>query len=923
MNLRFLSWAMLCGSLALEPVLAADLPDSTVSQPRRLSDALFQAGYTWPAIQGHALWLRQSNLAAQQIEKQALVQLLQEQSRRSPMHEGVSAFVSWWLAQPVTGAEWVPETDPSQLVLHPELDPWLAAADTVHIVPLPVSIAVLDGLGAPCSVAFLPRATVRDYLAACLPGRSVDTVQIVNPGQQPRRLDVAAWNADDEMLAMPGAWIILSPPVLTSVDQDALVQAIATLGPFQEAASRVPALLALDGKDMDPTSSDWGAVGLLQTPTARFRDAGSVSATFSHVRPYSRYNIMLQPFDWLEAGFRYTDVSNRQYGPDSLSGSQTYKDKSIDVKFRLSQETATMPQLALGLRDIGGTGFFASEYVVASKRREEFDFSLGLAWGNLASRGHFSNPFSFLLSDSFDQREVSEIPGATSVNYFKGPTSLLGGVEWHLRDRPLILKLEYDANSYQQEILGNRFDVAFPFNVGATYRWGNNIEAQAALERGNTLSLGFTLHGNLSRLQSAKTADAPSLAIQQDRPRERQDSWTSIAGRIQAQTGSEVLEIRKAADEVKVTLSPPSALYVASRFERAGRVLHDSMDDKVRWFDFKVENVGLPVTQVVVDRDALATRATTWTPVREREPVLSAESPMPATPADELVYQKNPSPAGYQLGVDYSQILGGPNGFLLFQVDAVASGRLSFSRDTWLYGALRGRLYDNYDDFKYDSKSGTLPRVRTDIRRYLTESPIQLANLQLTHVRDLGDDMFVMFYGGYLERMFAGVGAEWLLRPQGSPVAIGVDINRVRQRDFEEGFGLRDYTVTTGHASLYLDTGIQDILAVFKVGRYLAGDVGLTADFSRIFRNGVNMGAYATITSASKQEYGEGSFTKGIYVNVPFDALFDSSARNVSAFNWSPLTRDGGALLNRAAGLYGLLDLRHPRTLGLMSAEKQ
>lgn len=918
MSLRFLSCVLLCSSIVLPSAMAASLPIPAADQPRRLSEALFQAGYSWPAVQGHAQWRRQSNLAAQQGEKLALAQLLREQSQFLPVRDRVETFVVWWLAQPVTGAEWVPETDPNKLTVRPELDPWLAVDDTVSIVPLQASVAVLDGLGEPCAVAFLPRATVRDYLAACKIESGVEAVQIVSPGQLPRRIETAAWNADDEALAMPGSWIILPPQMLTAPDQEAFVRAIATLGPFQAAAAQVPELLALPARELVPTSGDWGGVGLLQMPTARSRVAGSVAATFSLVQPYARYNIMLQPLDWLEVGFRYTDVRNRPYGP--LAGSQTYKDKSIDVKFRLSQETETLPQLALGLRDIGGTGFFAGEYLVASKRQNDFDFSLGLGWGNLATRGHFSNPLSLLLSDSFDDRDTDFTPGAANTDYFKGPTSLFGGVEWHLRDRPVTLKLEYDANSYQQEILGQRFDVAFPFNFGATYRWGKHVEAQAALERGNTFSLGFTLHGDLSKLASEKTSDARPLTIDYGRPKNRQGNWAEIADSIRAQTGAEVLAIRKTTDEVKVTLTQPNALYVASRFERAGRVLHATMDDQVRWFNLDVENSGLPVTRVVVDREALALRATTWTPVDEREPVLAMEIPMPPNPAEEVVFQQGPSVGGYRLGLDYGQTIGGPDGFILFQVDAVASGRFNFSSDTWLYGALRARLYDNYDDFKYDADSG-LPRVRTDIRSYLTESPIQLTNLQLTKVRDIGDDMFVMFYGGYLERMFAGVGVEWMLRPQGSSVALGVDINRVQQRNFDGGFGLRDYSVTTGHASVYLDTGIQDILAVLKVGRYLAGDIGLTGDLSRVFRNGVTMGGYATLTSASKAEFGEGRFTKGLYVSIPFDALFERSARNASSFNWTPLTRDGGAILSRAFGLYGLTDLRHPRTLGLMSAE--
>ena len=64
-------------------------------------------------------------------------------------------------------------------------------------------------------------------------------------------------------------------------------------------------------------------------------------------------NVMLQPLDGLEAGFRYTDISNRLYGPADLSGSQSMKDKSFEIKARLWNESAWLPAMAAGIRDLG------------------------------------------------------------------------------------------------------------------------------------------------------------------------------------------------------------------------------------------------------------------------------------------------------------------------------------------------------------------------------------------------------------------------------------------------------------------------------------------------------------------------------------------------------------------------------------------
>src|SRR5690606_21891750 len=113
------------------------------------------------------------------------------------------------------------------------------------------------------------------------------------------------------------------------------------------------------------TQSDFGGVGLLQTPTARFAEDGGFSFNANRVSPYSRYSISITPLPWMEGTVRYTALTNRRY---SDGEDQSYKDKAIDAKFRLWQESYWMPQLALGFVDMGGTGLFSSEYFVANKR---------------------------------------------------------------------------------------------------------------------------------------------------------------------------------------------------------------------------------------------------------------------------------------------------------------------------------------------------------------------------------------------------------------------------------------------------------------------------------------------------------------------------------------------------------------------------
>ena len=71
----------------------------------------------------------------------------------------------------------------------------------------------------------------------------------------------------------------------------------------------------------------------------------------------------------------------------------------------------------------------------------------------------------------------------------------------------------------------------------------------------------------------------------------------------------------------------------------------------------------------------------------------------------------------------------------------------------------------------------------------------------------------------------------------------------------------------------------------FSFGEYLAGDEGATIDFSRSFENGTKFGVFATFTDVGSDEFGEGSFDKGIYFNIPI-------YQNFVNYTWRPLTKD-------------------------------
>jgi len=672
-----------------------------------------------------------------------------------------------------------------------------------------------------------------------------------------------------------------------------------------------------------PTASDWGGIGLLQTPTARMADEGELAFTASHTSPYSRYNMVLQPLPWLEGAFRYVSVANRRYGPEWLSGTQNYKDKSIDLKVRLLEESRWVPEVAAGFRDLGGTGLFSSEYLVASKRIGYFDASVGLATGYIGNRGDFRNPLT-AIDDRFETRPRAQGTGSlNSDGMFRGPVGVFGGVAYQTPWDALQLKLEYDGNDYKHEPQGNNQRQKSPFNVGASYAVNNNVHLHLGWERGDLAMFGITLRTNLAQASSmAKVLDPIPMPLKQRPATAVPESehntnvvtelfdWSGVANQLEQNAGLRVQSISQRGAEVIVTGEQRRFYYPAQGIGRAARILDGELPADVAWFTVQNTRLGVPIVETSIERRAFVDYAQDRTALSTLTGHI--EMAPPAVQRSEILYKAPLRRFDGGFNVSYQQSLGGPDGFVLFQVAGTYSANVYFARNLWLSGTASYNAYNNYDKFRYDAPS-RLPRVRTNVRRYMTTEDLTLPSLQLTGTRQLSRDWYGMAYAGLLESMYAGAGGEVLYRPLNERWAVGVEANWVKQRDFDQRFSFRDYSVTTGHASFYYVWGDERrIVTAASAGRYLAKDWGATMAISRAFDNGVTMGAYATKTNVSSQQFGEGSFDKGIYVSVPFDFLLPRSTRARANFLWNPLYRDGGARLSRAYGLYQATSERDP-----------
>ncbi|EFH13090.1 YjbH domain-containing protein, partial [Teichococcus cervicalis] len=167
-------------------------------------------------------------------------------------------------------------------------------------------------------------------------------------------------------------------------------------------------------QEVPATGGDFGGVGLIEMRNARFRPDGTLEGGTSlrHQRRFWFVNVQALPF--LETTFRLTERL------DGTSGAGMTTDRAFDLKLRLLEESEYLPALAIGLQDFIGTGIYAGEYVVASKRFWEFDLSAGLGWGRLASGGEWTSPLA-LGSGRFRERPRRVGRGGTlQSGWFRG-----------------------------------------------------------------------------------------------------------------------------------------------------------------------------------------------------------------------------------------------------------------------------------------------------------------------------------------------------------------------------------------------------------------------------------------------------------------------------------------------------------------------
>ena len=655
--------------------------------------------------------------------------------------------------------------------------------------------------------------------------------------------------------------------------------------------------------------NDFGVGGILDIPSARMNEENELTVTYSRKDVADIYAIGYQVLPRVEASFRYTIFNARSISPvpgtecvanaDYCDGN---RDRSFEVKVKLWEESEYLPDVSVGIRDLLGTGQWSSEYVVASKRLgENLDVTAGIGWGRLAERSIATNPLTH-LDAAFGVREPSSSLGGTVSweSFFRGPDiGAFGGVRYRIPQWRIDLLAAYNSDSYARERGLGTIPDADPVSFGVEWEATPGVRLTASWQQGNQFALKLSASLNTGQHSPRKRPNgfgAERVPIEPPAELERGVEWWPRLVKDAEASGLLVREVKE---------SPQGSLqvrYTNQTFQEEADAIRRVLTLTELYAPTRITEVtatggamGLPTHAVRYRRPNLESPALLQQPGRiDLLPPQSIDSP------DKVREYRYPN-GSFNVGLNARMYIMDPDFPLLYQLSAVVDGAVDFG-DGW---SANGRWVQNiksqFDRIRRDGSSA-LPPVRTDLKQYLQQGKSGVDSLALVKRGVLREDVFYQLYGGILEEMYSGVGGEILWRPFDQPFAIGANLNGVVQREYDKGFGLRDYKTVTGHVSLYWATPWYNFDVAVHAGRYLARDIGATFEVQKRFSNGWSVGAFATLTDVPFEVFGEGSFDKGLVFRIPFDLYSTKNTRGAYRTIIRSINRDGGRMLDNWPG---------------------
>ena len=506
-----------------------------------------------------------------------------------------------------------------------------------------------------------------------------------------------------------------------------------------------------------------GVIGLINMPTARFYDEASHGITLYDGTPDQKITLTSSPYNWLEASFFYTNIQNRPYCAATYDPvcSQDYKDKGFNFKIRLKEE-GIFPAIALGINDIAGTGFYSSEYIVASYGINNLDLHFGLGWGTLnGSKNKINNPFSY-IANNFKERPTNfEDEGGQfqASRYFSGKeVSPFFGISYAL-NKKILLKIENDTTLIPG-LVGYE-DSKSEISFGIDYSINKNFSMGVSKERDNYLSLRFVYKND--------PVDSKREYIYE--PAELKNDWskyTKLRANLE-NNGIGVNKIVETSDAIGIELTQFSHpnLNVIEEIISIAKLESGIKKDIKK--DLRIANL-----QALSEYDKAFEANARLIYERKRDRRFNTDTKLTLRP---FLASREEFFKGAILLENNSEYIISDNFFF--------SSNLKYS------------LADNFDDLIYPPVDTYPAQVRSDVKEYLKnfDQGVIIGRAQFDYHLSPKKNNHIMLSAGILEEMFSGFGFEYLYFEEKSNFAFGVEVFEVVKRDYKMKFGTLDYKI--------------------------------------------------------------------------------------------------------------------------------
>lgn len=655
-----------------------------------------------------------------------------------------------------------------------------------------------------------------------------------------------------------------------------------------------------------------GPLGLNTVPSARMDASGTARLSVSTLDPYAHVHLGFQIAKPLYIGLRQSaEISSLTESADRLY-------PGLDFKLRLLQESAYLPEISLGMQSAFGHKRMAGEYLAASKKWKNFDFTGGIGWGRFAGAGKFGNPLNALSGHFGKQRDRDGDNPSDMDNWFTGEEAgLFAGIEY---DTPFLeglsLKADWGGVDYEPEKAASDFSAPAPWSLGFNYNATPWLSLGAAVAGADKIMGRISIQGPLDKWPRKMADKTKSEPMRPHRTSLNQPSEMELA----AQRDDIALYSARNDDsrtswallETTDNTSLPQQLGRAAR-HMANHAGPDTESLQIIPTHYGLRGPAVRLIRTDLERALARNQGSPqeiWRDTEFKKDVPEDLYGPALTRPWRNWLQPGMAQDPFYLVLDNQLSVSEEDHGVLYRTSLIGEGRRLISTHLMAGAAARLDLSNNLDDMMEYRPRALLP-VRSDIDRFAGQR-VSLDRLYLAWTGSLSADFHAAIATGQLEEMYSGAGGEILYRPFGKNFALGADAWQVFKRDPDSmlNLALSGDHILTGHINAWYEIPQTDLTLQARFGRFLAGDTGLSLSLDKRLDNQVRLGAFATLTDNADLDLfgGISHLYSGLRLSLPFGdtpVTPNGSRINITA---APLGRETGQALDAPLSLYEMTE---------------